>query len=194
MSSERRRTGRAQGAEAEAGPTAPDDLDPADAPGAVDEAVVAAFEQELADALREKDEASDRHLRAEADLQKLRRAAEQRVREARDQVRRDLLSRVLDVADNLERALSFAQDEQGGLGEGVRATLRVLEHMLQREGVARIEAADAPFDPALHEAVGVIDVPGLDGERVVAVERTGYTIDGELLRPARVVVGRGPGS
>jgi molecular chaperone GrpE len=98
----------------------------------------------------------------------------------------------LDVADNLERALSFADGAADGLADGVRATLRVLEQLLEREGVARIDAADAPFDPGLHEAVGVIEVPGMDGERVVAVERAGYTIGGELLRAARVVVGRGP--
>lgn len=196
MSSERKRTVRARDARAGEGGASGDDA-AAEAPeraSGVDDAVVAAFEHELAEARRERDEAADRHLRAEADLQNLRRVSEQRVREARDLARRDLLLRVLDVGDNLERALSFAEGEQGGLAEGVGATLRVLQHMLEREGVARIEAADAPFDPALHEAVGVIDVPGMDGERVVAVERAGFTLGGELLRPARVVVGRAPGA
>lgn len=196
MSSERKRTVRVRGARVDDSGDVPGDdaqAEAAEPTSGIDDAVVAAFERELAEARRERDEANDRHLRAEADVQNLRRVAEQRVREARDQARRDLLLRVLDVGDNLERALSFAEGEQGGLAEGVRATLRILEHMLEREGVARIEAADAPFDPALHEAVGVIDVPGVDGERVVAVERAGFTLAGELLRPARVVVGRAPG-
>lgn len=192
MSSERKQTSRARDPEAASEPEADVGMPEAES-GAVDAAVVEAFEHELAEARREKDEASDRHLRAEADLQNLRRMSEQRVREAREQVRRDLLNRILEVGDNLERALTYADGEQGGLGEGVRATLRTLELMLEREGVARIDAADAPFDPELHEAVGVVDVPGLDGERVVVVERAGYTLDGDLLRPARVVVGRGPG-
>jgi len=194
MSSERKQTSRAPADGADAVQPPPEGAVAEAAVTAVDAAVVDAFEHELAEAKRERDEASDRHLRAEADLQNLRRVSEQRVREARDQVRRDLLGRVLDVADNLERALTFAEDEQGGLGDGVRATLRVLERMLEREGVARIDAADAPFDLALHEAVGVVDVPGIEGERVVAVERAGYTMDGDLLRPARVVVGRGSGA
>lgn len=152
--------------------------------------VVATFEEELAAARKAADESHDKYLRAEADLQNLRRVSEQRRRQAQAMATRELLGRFLDVADNLERALAVEGAEESPLHAGVAATLRELERLLEREGVAPIEAQDAPFDPALHEAVGAVTYPGLDEERVISVERKGYTIDGELLRAARVVVGR----
>jgi molecular chaperone GrpE len=163
----------------------------------VDSAVAAAFEEALADAMRRADEAEaqagenwDRYLRAEAELENQRRRAERLREEAQTRVRRELLGRVLEVADNLERALGSGDGNAAALLAGVQATHRDLLRLLEREGVAAIDAQDAPFDPAVHEAVGVVVLPGVDGERVVAVERPGYLLNGELLRPARVVVGQ----
>jgi molecular chaperone GrpE len=158
--------------------------------GGVNEAVVEAFESELADARRQADANWDRYLRAEADLDNLRKRGERLRDDALARQRRELLLRFLDVADNLERALSFGDADPAALLAGVEATYRELGRLLSREGVARIEAMEAPFDPAFHEAVGALSVPGLDEERVVSVEQPGYTLDGDLLRPARVMVGR----
>jgi molecular chaperone GrpE len=152
--------------------------------------VVAAFEHELAEARRQADRYHDLYLRAEADLDNLRKRGERLREEALARQRRELLMRFLDVADNLERALAYSDAEPEALMAGVESTYRELGRILAREGVAAIDAMDAAFDPALHEAVSVVAVPGIDGERVVAVEQPGYTLDGELLRPARVIVGR----
>lgn len=177
----------------------------------VDPAVIEAFEAELAEAFRQADlardaaeeargeaeearsEASanwDRYLRAEADLDNLRKRSERLHQEALGRQRRELLGRFLDVADNLERALVHADADPSTLRAGIEGTWRAIGVMLEREGVARIAAADAEFDPHLHEAVGVVTLPGLPDERIVSVEQAGYTLDGELLRAARVIVGR----
>lgn len=163
----------------------------------VDQVIVQAFEAELADALRKADEAQhkadevwNRYLRAEADLDNLRKAAERQRQDAVMRVRRDLLNRVLDVADNLDRALAFAEADPQSLLAGIQATARDLDRFLDREGVQRIAAQDAPFDPNLHEAVGLLIVPGVTDEQVISVEQAGYTLNGDLLRPARVIVGR----
>jgi molecular chaperone GrpE len=165
--------------------------------GGVDEAVVSAFEAELAAALRRADEAErraeeswDRYLRVEAELDNQRKRAERLREDAQDRLRRELLGRVLELGDNLERALSHSDADPAHLIDGVQATYRELQRFLAREGVRPVEALDTPFDPLQHEATGVITVPGLDEERVIAVEQTGYTLNGDLLRPARVVVGR----
>lgn len=159
-------------------------------PATVEDEIVEAFEKEIVEARKAADESHDKYLRAEADLQNLRRVSEQRRRQAQEMAKRELLGRFLEVADNLERALAVEGAEESPLHEGVAATLREMSRLLEREGVAPIEAADAPFDPAFHEAVGVVSLPGLEEERVISVERSGYTIHGELLRAARVVVGR----
>jgi len=123
-------------------------------------------------------------------MQTVRRRAEERLNLQVEQMRRELLLRFLDVADNLERALRHADSDAASLVAGVDATYRELERLLAREGVERIAADDAPFDPALHEAISVVPRPDLAAEQVVDVERAGYTVRGELLRAARVVVGR----
>ena len=63
---------------------------------------------------------------------------------------------------------------------------------LEREGVEAVDAMESALAPSGHEAVSVVAAPGIDEEQVVSVERPGYTLNGELLRPARVVVGRPP--
>jgi molecular chaperone GrpE len=114
--------------------------------------------------------------------QRLQRQAEAQVQ----QERRRLLTRLLAVADNLERALAHA-DGNDPLRAGVALTLKDLRGQLAQEGVAPIHALGATFDPHLHEAV---TTDGSGGDAVVEVLQTGYTLDGQLLRPARVVVGR----
>lgn len=160
--------------------------------GGVDAAIVEAFESEMAEARRKADESHDLYLRAEADLQTLRRVGETRKREAVDRTRRELLTSFLEIADDLEKALEFGEAASDQLMAGVETTMRAFRHIFEREGVRRIEAEDAAFDPAIHEAVGVVPMEGVDGERVISVERSGYTIGDDLLRAARVIVGRPP--
>jgi molecular chaperone GrpE len=165
---------------------------PGDGAPDVSAAVEEAFEREMAEARRLADENWDRYLRAEAELDNARKRAARRQREAVSTLRRELLLRFLDVADNLERALSFGDADPEALLGGVETTYRELRRLFEREGVQPIPAMDEAFDPAVHEAVAVQPVPDADHETVVAVDRPGYTLDGELLRAARVIVGRPP--
>lgn len=164
--------------------------DPAADPGAAD--LAETFAQELAEARRQADAHWDRYLRTQADLDNFRRRAEQLRREALDRQKRDLLGTVLEVADNVGRALALGDKADAeALRAGIASLQRELDRILAREGVALIPAQDQPFDPAVHEAVGAVTVPGLTVDTVVAVELPGYTLNGELLRAARVVVGQG---
>lgn len=125
-------------------------------------------------------------LRWRAEAENVRKRADRRAEVQIQRERRRLLSHLLTVADNLERALAHA-DGDASLHAGVKLTLDDLRAVLAQEGVAPIEALGRRFDPNLHEAVST---DGSGGDRVAQVLRTGYTLDGELLRPARVVVGR----
>lgn len=175
----------------ELAPPSDREQEPGPAPAAsVDQAIVDTFESEVAAARRQADENWDRFLRAEAELDNMRKRAERRREEALALQRRELLARFLEVMDNLERALAQGESEPAVVLAGVEATYRDLGRFLTREGVEAIHAMDEPFDPALHEAVGVVPLPATAQERVVAVDRPGYTLGGELLRPARVLVGQ----
>lgn len=126
-----------------------------------------------------------RAVRWQADVENARKRAERRAETLIRQERQRLLTRLLEVADNLERALAHADDDDP-LHAGVQLSLDDLKGQLAQEGVEPIQALGLPFDPTWHEAIAT---DGSEGNKVVQVLQTGYTVDGELLRPARVIVG-----
>jgi len=132
----------------------------------------------------------DRALRLQAEMEnyrkRQRRLAEERIAEERER----LLRRFLQVADELERALSVSRADTTSLRQGVELTYRALMQHLEQEGVERIQAQGEPFDPERHEAVGTTPQhePGVQPQTVVEVLRPGYRLDGRLLRPARVLI------
>jgi molecular chaperone GrpE len=136
----------------------------------------------------------DRLLRALADIENTRRQAERSNADARQYAISDFARELLGVADNLERAIAAAESpsttEDSALLEGVRATQRLLGNALERFGVERIPAQDAPFDPQRHEAMMEADDPSRPPGTVTRVLEDGYTIRDRLLRPSRVVVSR----
>lgn len=148
------------------------------------------LEQEHAALVRERQELYERHLRLAAEFDNFRKRNE---REWQDQRRRsasEVLRAVLEIADNLERALQSGVEEGQGLRAGVELIGQQLQALLQRFGLERIEAKGLPFDPTRHEAVLVVDAEGCESQHVVDVVQNGYTLHGEILRPARVTVSR----
>jgi molecular chaperone GrpE len=136
----------------------------------------------------------DRMLRALADAENTRRRAERTAEGVRQYAISDFARELLAVADNLRRSIAAAerrsaeQSEDDALVEGVRATLRMLEHTLDRFGVRRMQALGTRFDPALHEAIMEVDDRSQPPGTVARVDEDGYTIHDRLLRPARVAV------
>jgi len=99
----------------------------------------------------------------------------------------------LEVLDNLDRALDAAPQATTveHLIEGIHMTAGLFRSKLQAMGVEPIEALDRPFDPNTEQAVGAIQVSdAIRDQTVVEVVRPGYLIEGRLLRPAQVRVGR----
>jgi molecular chaperone GrpE len=149
------------------------------------------IQAELTAVLQENAELKDKYLRAAASIENARKQAE-RVATARTQNQLlDLYLRLVEVVDNLERALAYSDDEDP-LAPGVRATREQLLDVLRREGVTPIDLAPgAIFDPEAQEAVetreGRVREP-----TVAAVRQPGYTFEGRVLRPARVAVVRPP--
>ena len=126
--------------------------------------------------------------RAVADYRNL----EQRVSQGRSELTSfmggELIKRLLPVVDHLEQALAgiSEQERQSGWAKGVELAVKEFEQVLQSEGLGEIPA-DGVFDPALHEAVDTRD--GEDN-KILEVVRKGYNLNGKVLRPAQVVVGR----
>lgn len=112
--------------------------------------------------------------------------------------RRAVLTEMLDVLDNLDRAIDAAARSEGSgdersLARGVQLVRDQFRAKLETFGVALIPSSGQPFDAALHEAVSTAPVSDANQDGiVVAVVKEGYAIGEELLRPASVVVGQLP--
>ena len=138
----------------------------------------------------EANEAALKYARLYADLDNTKKRLQRHYAYQAEQEKVQLLRDLLPVKDNLERALRHAP---GGAAEqslrlGVELTLKLFDDTLAQYGVTPIEAWDHPFDPDLHEAVGLVEQPNLPPGTVAHVEQMGYTIDGSVLRPAKVLV------
>jgi molecular chaperone GrpE len=175
------------------------------------------FEQELAQARRERDEWADRYktlmeslsaqqqafqeqeerLKAEEEEQRTRlrqEADQQRERLQRNAEQRafgetrTLLVRLLEVADNFDRVVAQGGDDETALLSGVKLTYRDFRRALEVAGVERLESIGHLFDPSLHEAIATIEREGAPSGTIVEEIGAGYLYKGTLLRPARVIV------
>lgn len=126
--------------------------------------------------------------RAVADYHNL----EKRVAEGRSELTKwgtgELINKILPALDHLDKALNGAneQDRQSGWFKGVELAVKELSQVLQSEGLEEI-VSDGQFDPNLHEAV---DTREGENNKIMEVVRKGYTLNGKVLRPVAVVVGR----
>lgn len=109
--------------------------------------------------------------------------------------RREIIADLLEVLDNLDRALdaNAAAASPDALLQGVELVRRQFLSKLEGLGVRRIEAHGQPFDPTLHEAVSVVPTEDASREgQIVGVVRHGYRIHDDVLRPAAVAVAKAP--
>jgi len=142
-------------------------------------------------ALRDEREAlQDRHLRLAAEYDNFRKRTAREWEEQRKRASAELLRQVLDIADNMERALQVQPEDTEGLQKGVELIHQQLQAFLSRCGIERMEAKGIPFDPTRHDAVLLVDSEEYGSQHVVDVVQSGYTLHGEVLRPARVAVSR----
>src|SRR6202158_4157188 len=140
----------------------------------------------------------ERLMRALAETENTTRQSERRAQDAQQYAITNFARELLQVVDNLRRALDAAQPDQetgnqnNGLIEGVAATDRVLTQILNRFGVKEVSALTEPFDPMKHEALMETAETEQPPGSVVQVLEDGYTLHDRLLRPARVVVAKSP--
>jgi molecular chaperone GrpE len=128
----------------------------------------------------ERDEYRDTLLRLKAEFDNYRKRSAREQGEVRERAAEALVDKLLVVLDACDAAMGHGADD-------VEPIAKMLVDVLEREGLERMAAAGAAFDPTLHDAV--LHEPGDGGEAVVAeVLRTGYAWKGRVLRPAMVKV------
>jgi len=142
----------------------------------------------------------DKHLRALAEIENVRRRGEKEKADALKYAATNFAKDILGVADNLRRAIEAVPEDAAEsnaaiatLVEGVVMTERELHSIFERHGIKRIEADGQKFDHNLHQAMMEVPDSGQPAGTVVQVLQTGYTIHDRLLRPAMVGVAKGDG-
>ncbi|MBK8907230.1 MAG: nucleotide exchange factor GrpE [Rhodospirillales bacterium] len=158
----------------------------------------AALLERLAAADAEIAELKDKHLRALAEMENLRRRAARERQDAGNYAVTGFARELLAVADNLQRALAAVDREAcqndpalSALVAGVEMTEKALLAAFARHGITPIEADGQPFDPNVHEAMFELPNDAVPHGTVVQILEPGYRIHDRPLRPARVGVSRG---
>jgi molecular chaperone GrpE len=168
-----------------------DDQDPPDSSARESGAGTGTAEQDGSDALRrEKEALQDRLLRTAAEFDNYRKRVERERRDLAQYAGADILTDLLPIVDDLERALQAPAGDAETYRRGVDLIHKQMLNLLQKRGVKPIEAVGTPFDPRFHEAV-MHEVSDAHGEGEVMAElRKGYTLGERLLRPAAVKVAK----
>jgi molecular chaperone GrpE len=157
-------------------------------------------EEGSAEALaKELAEARDRTLRTLAEMENLRKRTAKEVSDARTYAITGFARDVLDIADNLQRALDAVPAETRELAdpmlktliEGVELTERSLLNALEKNGVKKFDPTGEKFNPNFQQAMYEVPDPSVPAGTVVQVVQAGYTIGDRVRRPALVGVSKG---
>ena len=148
--------------------------------------------EQTEDASEKTEEASENYLelaqRIQADFENYRKRAAREAAAAGERAKSGLVRELLPIVDNLERALTSAEDGEQHLAEGVRLVHAELVALLERNGVQSFDPSGEEFDPTYHEALSTRSEDEAESGRVLDVVEKGYKLNGTVLRPARVVV------
>ncbi|MBD3668031.1 MAG: nucleotide exchange factor GrpE [Kangiella sp.] len=147
------------------------------------EAALEAARQEAADS-------KDLALRTKAEAENIRRRAENDVVSARKYAIEKFAAELLAVVDSIEQGLQLKaeSEESKAIQDGMELTLKMMLSTLEKFGVEQLNPLEEVFDPQLHEAMTMVPSPDHESNTVIDVFQKGYTLNGRLIRPARVVV------
>ena len=155
------------------------------------------LQKQLEEAREEAEEQKNIALRAVAEGQNARRRAENEVSNARKFALERFVGDLLPALDSLERGIETIDADQAEaesplktLHEGSVLTLKMILDVLAKNNVVIVDPVGEPFDPQYHEAMAMVENPGAEPNSVLDVMQKGYSLNGRLVRPARVVVSR----
>ena len=127
-----------------------------------------------------------RYLRLMADFQNYKKRVEKEKRDLYSYANEKIMTDLLTVMDNFERALEHDADEN--FKEGIEMIFKQLSDVLEKDGLAEIPALGEEFDPNVHSAVMTEETEDYESGKVSGVMQKGYTLNGKVIRPAMVKV------
>lgn len=149
-----------------------------------------ALKEEIASLTKEVEEWKNRYLRAQADMENLRRRTKEEKEKALKYSTQDLMESLLPVIDNFERALNVEvkSEEASSLLKGVNMVYEQLLSALKKEGMEVIPALGETFDPHVHQAVMQVEEEEFASGEIVEELQKGYKLKDRVLRPSMVKV------
>ncbi|BCQ36153.1 MULTISPECIES: nucleotide exchange factor GrpE [Erwinia] len=151
---------------------------------------IAQLEAQLAESLGG---VRDAQLRAQAEIENIRRRSELDVEKAHKFALEKFANELLPVIDSLERALEVADKsnpELAAMIEGIELTMKSLLGAVRKFGVEVVGDINVPFNPEVHQAMSMMESEDVAPNHVLMVMQRGYTLNGRLLRPAMVAVSK----
>jgi molecular chaperone GrpE len=151
------------------------------------------LEQRAAQADRTAQEYIAKYRQASQEFEDARARMRKEIAKDAERNRREVFVSLLEVVDNLDRAIDAARGKSAGdpLLQGVELVRQQFLAKLEGFGVKRIASEGQPFDPQLHEAVATVPAADASSDgRIVGIVAHGYRIGDEVLRPALVAVGK----
>ena len=133
-------------------------------------------------------EKSDRILRLQADFENFRRRTAKEKEELAAVITQNLLTDLLPLLDNFERAMAVEQTDGEAFQKGVEMIFTQLREVMDKHGLEGIEAEGKPFDPKVHQAVMRVENPDVEDGTITQVLQKGYQAKGRVIRPAMVQV------
>ncbi len=135
----------------------------------------------------------DRLMRLAAEFENYKKRTSREWDLLKNQANAGLLTEVLSVLDDLDRAFEHSGDSIEHFRDGIALIHSSLIDMLKRNGLREIESAGKPFDPQFHEAVAEVNSENIEPGFVAEVITKGYLLNDQVIRPAKVVVSKGSG-
>jgi molecular chaperone GrpE len=138
----------------------------------------------------------DKLMRLTAEFDNFRKRSHREKEEYRKFAVEQVITELLEVYDNLERAIASAKqtDDIESVVKGVDMVFRQFASILEKQGLQRIESHGAEFDPHLHEAIMHVEHPEYEENIILEVCKPGYYLHSKVIRPAIVTVSKKPGN
>lgn len=152
------------------------------------EKVVDVDNEELDNALKEKEEITSRLQSLQAEFINYRKRVEKEKVSLVSYGVESLVLEILPVIDNFERAMDAEEDKEDSFFKGVEMIYAELIGVLKKNNIEEIDALNKAFDPEYHHAVGVEDSEECDKDTVIRILQKGYIMQDRIIRPSMVIV------
>jgi len=147
-------------------------------------------EEEIQKLKSEVEDYNEKFMRVVADFDNFRKRIDRDREQQSLRLRGEVVSSFLEIIDTVEKAVEADYPDLASSLEGIRGIQKLMSSFMESFDIKRFDPQGEPFDFRLHEALTTIEKEGIEPNTIVEVVQSGYTLEGELLRPAKVVVSK----